>query len=166
MLFIFAAYFLVIAIYGSSKVRRAAIFLTVIPVISFLIDFISVNYTGTSYKSLIYIALTFDAILATILLLNPRKFEIKQASLLVTAVIVHTIQLIDIISQSNYVYDNYERYILLITLLQIGVAHDEFRGSMAGAIESFRNIPTMLHRWNVDYWNNIKNYFSDKKGKV
>ena len=141
-----ALYFLFIGVF-SRKFKIPALIISLAFSLFPIVDHIFLNFFVYDYQSSIYLATTFDALTAfllTFILLN--RFTGSQIVLLLCACTVHTIQLIDIIAETNFVFDHYEVYIVIISIAQMVVAYDGFKNALVNSIESFRAVSDVLLR--------------------
>ena len=104
--------------------------------------------------------------LALTMILIFDKGALKQASLLCFATFVHTMVLCDLTIASSlfseFLYDHYDGFIILVGLLQIWVSYD---GMVKGFNNAFRRIQSVLFRFIFHCYRNRKSLSTQKKIK-
>ena len=146
---LFAAYFLLLAAF-SNKNNQSYLLIALVSVGWKFMDKL-VYWVGASYESSVFIACCFSVILSILLCRASGRMSSIQSALLITAASIHTLQISDTINNNNYVYENYEVYILTIAIVQILVTYNDFITSCINALERVLTHLRMRHISNVCY---------------
>ncbi len=159
MFYLFILLFAALAFKVKSD-RGCYLTLVIIP-IAFYVTSILMESGSFTYSDYVFAAVTFEFILVSALcFFFSSNLALRQSVILIGAIIAHTLMLLDLKSGSSFVYDDYEAYITLITLIQMVFSHDRIINAFTGPLKS---ILLLLY---VRYFSGSSGLHSEIKNKT
>ena len=173
LVYLLSVWFFILMITGNSKDKLSAFILFLFTLVNLYIFKENQHVYGSTdyfdayvYELELAISLNGLVALSLTMVMNLDRTAWKQALLLAFATFVHTMVLCDLTIASSwfseFFFDHYDGFIILVGLLQIWVSYD---GMVKGFNNAFRRIQSVLFRFIFHYYRIRKSLSTQKKIK-